>query len=114
MKYLATALLFSSLFFVTPVIAGSDHGHGYNSQVQVSSEEVVNRASTIVKKMADAGKIDGSWVGIKAKSVEQKTFSQPEWVIIYENKKISDITKQELYLFYTLSGQYLAANYTGK
>jgi len=33
---------------------------------------------------------------------------------IYINKKITDTEKQKLYVFLTIGGEYIAANYTGK
>ncbi|MDH5377166.1 MAG: DUF6488 family protein, partial [Gammaproteobacteria bacterium] len=61
-----------------------------------------------------AGKIEESWAGTKPATVEKKTFSQgPEWVVSFSNKKVADASKQTLYMFYSLDGHYIAANYTG-
>jgi len=117
MKILTTTLLLSSLLLGAPVMAGSGHSHdsdGGHSLGPVSSEEATNRASKKVKQLADAGKIDATWSGIKAASVEQKTYSKgPEWVITFKNDKVSDTAKQTLYLFFSPDGHYIAANYTG-
>lgn len=115
MKTLATVLFFSSLFFTTPIMAGSGHDHGHShAQEAISSEEAVNRASKKLKQLADTGKIDTAWVGIKASHVEKKTFSRDtEWVITFKNDKISDSSKKTLYLFFSLDGHYIATNYTG-
>lgn len=114
MKNLVATFLFSSLLFVTPVIAGSDHGHSHE-QKAASSEVVLNQASKKVRELVDTGKIDASWAEVKSSGIKQKTFSHdPEWVVTFKNSKISDPTKQVLYLFYYLNGNYIAANYTGK
>ena len=115
MKKLSIALLLSLLFFVTPVLAGSGHSHGpTKEQVKISTEEVSKRALTMVESLAGEGKIDKTWVGLKESKVEQKIFSQrPEWVVSYHNKELDDASKQTLYLFFTLYGEYLAANYSG-
>lgn len=115
MKHLTIALLLSLLFFVTPVLAGSGHSHGPSQkQTPISIEAAASRASEIVKTLASDGKIDATWVGLKESKVEQKTFNQgPEWVVIYQNEKISSVSEQTLYLFLTLSGEYIAANYSG-
>jgi hypothetical protein len=118
MKNLIAALFFlSSLFFGAPILAGSGHEHdsdGGHSHGPISSDSVINRASKKVNKMAAAGKIDAGWSGVKAASVEQKTYSKgPEWVIMFKNGKINDAAKQTLYLFFSLDGHYIAANYTG-
>ena len=113
MKQLTFALFFSMLFFVTPVIAGSGHSHG-PAKAPVSGEVAASQALEAVKELASTGKIDASWVGIKESKVEQKTFNNgPEWVVMYKNQEIKDGTKQTLYVFLTLSGEYIAANFTG-
>lgn len=119
MKNLSTAL-FLSLFMTTPVMASGGHSHGPDgghsqSHGPVSSEEAINRASNKVNQLASAGVIDASWSGVTASSVEQKTFaSASEWVIAFKNDKVKDSAKQSLYLFFSLDGHYIAANYSGK
>jgi hypothetical protein len=119
MKNLITTL-FLTLFITTPAMASGGHSHGPDgghsqSQSPVSSEEAINRASSKVNQLASAGVIDASWSGVKARSVEQKTFANAaEWVIAFKNDKVKDSTKQSLYLFLSLDGHYIAANYSGK
>lgn len=117
MKQLTTTLLLSLLLIGAPVMAGSGHSHdadGGHSLAPVSRDEAVNRASKKVKQLADAGKIDATWSGVKAAFVEQKTYSKgPEWVITFKNNMVTDATKQSLYLFFSLDGHYIAANYSG-
>ena len=111
MKNLVTIILFTSLLFASPAMAGGNHSH---STEPVSSEEAASKASGVITKLADAQKIDATWAGTKVEGVEQKTFAQgPEWVITFKNGKVKDPTKQTLYMFFTLSGDYLGANYTG-
>jgi hypothetical protein len=116
MKKMVTALFFSTLllaFPVAPVIAGAGHSHG--PQKAISSEQAASRASEFIVRMVDAKKIDASWVKIAPDNVEKKTFSQgPEWVITFKNINIKDPTKQTLYMFLSLSGDALGANYTGQ
>ena len=93
-------------------MAGAGHSHG---QPEVSGEEAMKRASKTIAKLADAKKIDASWVGIAADKVVKKTFSKgPEWVVTFKNDKIKDPSKQTLYLFLSLWGDTLGANYTGE
>lgn len=118
MKNLTTALLFTSLLFAAPVMAGSghEHGHGHShTEKAISSAEAISKATKKVKQLADAGKLDKTWGEAKASKAEQKTFSHdPEWVVSFKNSKITDSSKQTLYVFLKMSGHYIAANYTGK
>ena len=118
MKNLTTALfLTSSLLFGAPIIAGTGHEHdkdGGHSHGPISSDSAIDKALKKVKQMADAGKIDATWSGINAASIDQKTYKKgPEWVITFKNGKINETEKQTLYLFFSLDGHFIAANYTG-
>lgn len=117
MRNVSTVLLVSSLLFTSPVMAGAghDHGGGGHSHGPVAGEAVIMKATEKVKSLAESGKIDKSWAGIKAVGATQKTFAnESEWVVTFKNEKLSDVTKQTLYLFFTLDGSYIATNFTGK
>lgn len=113
-QVIKAVLLFSFLFIPTAMAgSGHDHGHGHSHET-ISNDAAMNKATSKVKQMADAGKIDASWATVTATSVEQATYAQgPEWVIVFKNDQVSDIAKQTLYLFFSLNGHYIAANYTG-
>ena len=65
--------------------------------------------------MVDKGNIDKSWMSIGIAKSEQKEFSgHNEWVILFKNTNISDSSKQTLYIFLSLTGEYIAANYSGE
>ena len=105
-----------------PAIAGGghDHEHGHkhhddHAHDPVSADTASHKAMKKVAQLAKRGKIDASWEGIKPSSVEQKTFAKgDEWVVVFENEKVTDQSKQTLYLFYSLEGHYIAANYSGE
>ena len=107
--------LFLSLFISSPVMAGAGHDHGHShSQGPVSSTEVIKRATKKVTQMANAGKIDKQWSTTEASGAQQKSFAKgPEWVITFNNDNVGDASKRKLYLFFSLDGHYIAANYTG-
>ncbi|QCU89603.1 DUF6488 family protein [Thiomicrorhabdus sediminis] len=113
-----TSLL--SLMLATSALAGGGHSHGPDGSHQypakaVAESTVTDKAATKVNQLAKAGKIDASWQGIKASEAGQKMFGHnKEWVVMFSNTKLADKSKQKLYLFYTLDGHYIAANYSGK
>ena len=114
---IAVLLMVSSFLFGVPVIAGGSHSHdadGGHNLASMTRDEAINKASLKVNKLADAGKIDATWSGVKAVSAEQKVYEKgPEWVVIFKNDKVDDVSRKILYLFYTTGGHYIAANYTG-
>lgn len=119
MKNLITALFLSSLMFSTPVIAGSGHDHdedGGHSHAHktISGDEAIIKASQKVEQLVKKGKLEASWADIKAASVEQKEYAKgPEWLVIFKNDKASDMKKRTLYMFFSMDGHYVAANFTG-
>ena len=109
---------FISPLVASPVLAGGNHSHGKDgshTMGEISSEKVMTIAAKKVNQLATAKKIDTSWANLVADKAFQKNFGHNnEWVIAFNNPKIKEQSKQTLYLFYTLDGHYIAANYTGK
>ena len=115
MKNKVVILLLSSIFFFVPVsvMAGTGHDHGHSHET-ISRSDVQSKAMDKVRQLANAGKIDLNWINIQPSSTEQKVYEHgPEWMIIFKNDKVSDSSKQTLYMFYSLDGHYIAANYDG-
>jgi hypothetical protein len=111
-KSIILGLILSSFSFVASAGAGHDHG---DSHPPVDQATASTNATKIVAQLAKQKKIDESWGGISASSAEKKVFGDnSEWVVFFVNKKNSDTTKQKLYIFLSLGGEYIAANYTGK
>lgn len=110
-------LFFCLTFGLLPVTvtAGSDHDHGHShAHTPVTQDAAKTNATEIVAALVKREKIDSSWTDITAKSVEKKSINGgSEWLVIFVNDKISDASKQKLYVFLTLGGDYIAANFTG-
>ncbi len=105
------SLIFS--IFSLAAIAGAGHDHGH-SHAPVSQSQAERVATENVVRLADSGKIDASWKATAVMNTEKKNFGgELEWVVTFKNEKIDDREKQTLYIFLTMDGKYLAANYTG-
>lgn len=113
------------IFFISSgaAIAGGghehDHGHSHDNSSHahepISADSASHKAKEKIAQLVKKGKIDASWTELEPTSVEQKTFAKGvEWVVVFKNPKVNDSTKQTLYLFYSLDGHYIAANYTGQ
>lgn len=107
----------SLLFLPMTLMAGSGHDHEHNhnhSHEPVTQGQAEQVASKVVLQLAEKGKIDSSWKTIQVEKSLKKKFGQnTEWVVSFNNKTISDSKKQTLYVFLTLTGDYIAANYSG-
>lgn len=117
MRTISTALIVFSLLLTTPAFAGGGHEHGpggSHTYGQLTAASAVTMAEKQVKTLVERGKLDKSWSGIKAAEATQKDFGKgPEWVVSFKNEK-AEAGKQTLYVFYTVTGSYLATNFTGK
>jgi len=122
-KFTIITFIFAALAFVVPAHAGSGHSHdkdgGHsnhsNSHGPINSNAAKTKAMNMLTGLIKKGIVDKSWKGTKPANAEKKTFAKgPEWVVSFTNDKVKDKAKQTLYFFYSLDGQYIAANYTGK
>ena len=115
MRKTIVAVTFSALSLLTlPAFAGPGHDHSHSHKA-ITAEGVEQKATKQVADLISKGKVDKSWSAIKPAKSYQKTFEKgQEWVVEFANSAASDKTKQGLYLFYTLDGHYVAANFTGK
>jgi len=97
-------------------MAGSDHDHGHShSYTPVNQDKAQANATEIVAALVKRSKLDKSWSSVNAASVKKITVQgNPEWVVVFVDKNITDVKKQKLYVFLTLGGDYIAANFTGK
>ena len=113
-KFISTIIM-SLTLFAAPVLAGGGHGHSHGPvNAEITSKEVTEKAKAKIAVLVKAQKIIAGWAALEPESVMQKNFSKgPEWLITFKNIQVKDTTKQTLYMFYTLDGQYIAANYTG-
>ena len=110
-----TAVFFALFAFSSALVfAGPGGDHSHEPTAPISEDQALKTAGDVVANNVKKGKLDPSWESIKPTNIVQKTFKkEPEWVITFNNGKIEDPSKQTLYVFLSLSGHYLGANYTG-
>lgn len=110
-------LMTSALFFgypVTNTFAGPGHD-GHSHSHDISSDDAKKKARDIVAKLVEKKKVAASWQNVDAQNVEKKRFGKKdEWVVSFHNAKESNSTKQTLYIFLSMEGKYIAANFTGQ
>lgn len=91
---------------------GSCHFHGSKpAEQQTVISCAVERKDVLVK----SGKIDAAWKGVQQDKVEQIDGKKgKEWKVTFKDPGAKDKSKEALYMFFTLSGNFLAANFTGQ
>ncbi len=119
MKQVFISVFLSTLLFSLPSSAGTGHDHDHgeahdHSSAPITSVKATDKAKKLITRLVNKGKLSKIWLSATAVKTEKKSFSKgPEWVVQYKNTQIKDIKKQNLYVFYSLSGQYIAANHSG-
>ncbi|EDZ62005.1 hypothetical protein SMGD1_0074 [Sulfurimonas gotlandica GD1] len=108
------ALSFTTLYAGSGHSHDGEHGHSH-AQAKVSQSVVKKQANQGLTRLIQSGKVEKSWSNIPIKDMNKKQFHHNmEWVVSYENKKITNKTEQTLYIFVSLTGEITGANYTGK
>jgi len=108
--------LLLSFFSVSALVSNAHaHGGGHVAKAPVDEATIKENAIKIVDGLVKRDKLDKSWASTTVNSIEKISFrGTPEWLAIFVNDKITDTDKQKLFVFLTLGGDYLAANFTGK
>jgi len=91
------------------------HKHSHNShQIGISNTAVKKIAIAEVKRLALAKKIPKSWKSIPVSKIGKTHYGDTnDWVVGFDNPKIKDSTKQTLYIFVSIHGKIMGANYSG-
>jgi hypothetical protein len=101
--------------FSAPIVAGTAgacHFHGPRPAAQaIVLNCALQRRDTLVK----AGKLDASWQTLTHEKIEAVNGpKEGEWKVTFHNPGVQDKSKETLYLFFTLPGNFIAANFTGQ
>ena len=116
MKNFASIVILSSALFTTSAaFAGGGGNCHFHGNMPAKEAVVVGCATGEKDALAASGKIESSWKSVKldkAETVEGK--SMKEWKLTFKNPAAKDAAKQNLYMFFTLQGNFIGANFTGQ
>ncbi len=116
MKYLlaATAILMST-WAAQPALAdegGSCHFHGSKPAAEAT---VLGCAHKRKEALIKAGKLDATWAAVKQEKIELVEGKKgKEWKVVFKDPAAKDKSKETLYIFFTVTGNFIAANHTGQ
>ncbi len=113
MKKLSICLLILFSLSTPFAYGGEGHDHGNEPSEPISKSEAGKKAAEFVRNFSKKGKLPESWGSLQPATVEQKIFKKPEWVVTFNNPKEKNKDKQTLYVFLSLTGHFLGANFTG-
>jgi hypothetical protein len=104
-------LLFTGLSF-----AGDGHGHGHShddghghGSHEIKKEETGVIGRTHIERLIRAKKLGESW---KKATFDKTVVKKNEWLVTFDNDK--GVKGKKLYIFLKKSGEFVAANFTGK
>lgn len=116
MKTLITAASLVALLGAAPIASanegGSCHFHGSKA---ASEDAVLGCAKQRKEALVKSGKLDQSWQALQHNKLEQVDGKKgKEWKVTFRDPAATNKAKETLYLFFTLPGNFIAANFTGK
>ena len=106
----------ATLFASTGTFAGADASCHFHGSKPAAEATVIQCATQYKNKLVEGGKLEKSWqAASKVDKLEQIDGKRSkEWKLSFKNPAAADKTKDTLFLFYSLAGNFIAANHTGQ
>ncbi len=115
MKRIAIAIAAAALSLGAPAFADKGSSCHFHGSTPAKEETVLTCAAQRKDALVASGKLDASWKAVKHEKVEQVDGKKgKEWKVTFKNPAATDKVKQALYVFLSVPGNVLAANFTGK
>ena len=107
--------LFAALAVASPAVVSASPGGGHtHSHEPATPENIGKNAEKARSKMIADKKIPATWSAVPAAAIEQiEVKGKKEWRVIYKNPQ-GNKGEDTLYMFFSLTGNFIAANFTGK
>lgn len=116
MKALITiSTLVATLAFAAAAAAGEGAGCHFHGSKPATEGVVKDCAEQRRNVLIQGGKLDTSWKASRQEAVELVDGKKgKEWKVRYSNPAAADKAKQTLFIFFSHSGNFIAANFTGE
>lgn len=113
---LIAAAFAATLVASTGAYAGADASCHFHGSKPAAEATVIQCATQYKDNLVEGGKLEKSWQAVsKVDKLEQIDGKRSkEWKLSFKNPAAADKTRDTLYLFYTLPGNFIAANHTGQ
>lgn len=113
-KLVMITILVASILVAGTAIAGEASSCHFHGNKAATEETVINCAIERKERLIKQAKIDPSWRTIKQDKIEIVEGKKgQEWLVTFTNPSVGDKAKEKLYLFFTSTGNFIAANFTG-
>jgi len=88
------------------------YGNGGSNYVKLNKTAIIKIAKAEIKRLLLRKKIPSSWKGIDILTINKENSS--DWKVIFNNIKVKEKSKQNIYIFIDVYGKMVGINYTGK
>ena len=109
-------LIFSALTFSTLYAKnGYDYyyyGNGGSNYSKLNKTAITKIAKAEVKRLTMKKKLPKSWKSAEVSKINKS--NSGDWMVVFNNLKIKNKAKQNLYIFVGIYGQVKGVNYTAK
>lgn len=116
-KKMSTGLFLAYMSLVAPQAFSSGDGECHFHGSKQAEELTVIKCSDVFKsRLINKGKLENSWQTIQHAKIElvDGKAGKKEWKLTFKDPAAKDKSKENLYMFFTGSGNFIAANFTGK
>ncbi|MEY2987133.1 MAG: hypothetical protein RJB13_654 [Pseudomonadota bacterium] len=95
-------------------LAGADSSCHFHGKKTAEEKVIIQCATKRKEALIKKGKIDPSWQSVEHSEVTQVDGKKgKEWKVTFKNPTEADKKKENLYMFFTLIGNFVAANFSG-
>ena len=112
--FVATAIAMSTLA-AQPAFAAEGGGCHFHDNKPAAEATILGCAQQRKELLVKTGKLDATWMAIKHDKIEAVDGKKgKEWKVSFRDPAAKDKSKETLYVFFTLNGNFIASNYTGQ
>jgi hypothetical protein len=114
-KFIASATLAITAFMASSAFAAGDSDCHFHGNKAASQETVSSCATKRQAELVQSGKLDKAWLNVKPSNFEQIDGKKgKEWKVTFKDAAAKDKSKENLYMFFTTQGNFIAANFSGQ
>ena len=115
-RYLVLASGFFVGGFSNQSLGSGDSACHFHGDAPAAEATVIKCADQHKARLIKKGTIADSWTSINHNTVEQIGVGagKKEWKLTFKDSNAKDKAKETLYMFFSIPGNFLASNFTGK
>lgn len=114
-KFISIATLIATFSLAPAAFAGGSGSCHFHGNSPAKEAVVVGCAKEKISDLVAKAKIEMSWKSASLESAETvEGKSMKEWKLTFKNPAALEANKKTLYMFFTLTGNFIGANFDGK